>query len=356
LRICSQSTATHTTFEFTIEDTGIGIPGDKLSAIFDDFTQAESSITRRFGGIGLGLSISRRIVGLMGGELQVHSELGKGSTFSFSVVLPISFDQQSAKSADLIEITGKKVLIVDNNATNRAILGGMCSAWGMSIVTCGSGPEALESARACPPSAPFALALVDRLMPGMDGFETATQLRAYQPHIAILIISSDSLPGDISRCRELGFCGHLLKPIRSAPLLRQIVKALAKLKGSNIEPNPSGSPSVTPAPNPPDQVAVLAAEDSDDNRFLLEAYCEGTKYRLTFATDGALAVEAYQKDSYDLVLMDIQMPLMDGLTATRTIRAFETTARQKRTPILAMTANALPEDMLAAHEAGCERI
>jgi len=192
-------------------------------------------------------------------------------------------------------------------------------------------------------------------MPGMDGFESAIEIQKHQPKIAILIISSDSLPGDISRCRELGFRGHLLKPIRSAALLRQIVKALNKTG----EMGASSSAVLPPAEQAPirggqKQIEVLAAEDSDDNRFLLEAYCTGTKYHLTFAYDGALAVEAYRKNPFDLVLMDIQMPLMDGLTATRTIRAFETDAQQKRTPILAMTANALPEDMAAAHEAGCD--
>ena len=353
LRIRSRDTAeTHTNLEFEVSDTGIGISKDKLSSIFEDFTQAESSTTRRFGGTGLGLSISRRLAKHMGGELQVRSEEGKGSIFLFDVVLPIGIEQAAAAPLTLDEIAGKRVLIVDNNATNRVVLSEMCSGLGMVVTCCRSGAEAVESTELSLQGQPFALALVDRMMPGMDGFETAHRMRILDPKMPVLMVSSDSQAGDISRCRELGFCGHLIRPVRRTELLQLIVKALSR----GPKPAPSacaGEPS-EPSRGQAKHMQLLVAEDSQDNRSLLQAYCKGTTFALTFAEDGEQAVAAYQSGTFDLVLMDIQMPVMDGLTATGQIRAIETAGCRKRTPVVALTANVLQQDVARATEAGCD--
>ena len=349
LRVHSQSTETSADVTFEISDTGIGIAADKLQLIFEDFAQAEASTTRRFGGTGLGLSISKRLVTLMGGDLQVRSELGRGTTFCFTVTFPIGAEQASSTLMVPEEIHGKAVLIVDNNEMNRVVLTEMCSAWGMEVTGCNRGVDAVDAVRRSLNVRPFSLALVDRMMPGLDGFETARQIQLLDPKTAILLISSDSQSGDVARCRELDLAGHLMKPIRRAELLQKIVRALSNA------PEPAHAIEAWQAPAPTGRrVHVLVAEDSEDNRFLLQAYCKGTNYDLTFAADGERALEAYRESNFDIVLMDLLMPVLDGLTATREIRALEGHCGRKHTPILALTANALLQDATTALEAGCD--
>ena len=354
LRVRTCFSAAHATFKFEVSDTGIGIPADKLAAIFEDFTQAESSTTRRYGGTGLGLGISRRLVGLMGGELQVRSEVGTGSTFFFDIVLPLGRELRSITSSSLGEVIGKSVIVVDNNATNKVILGEMCSAWGMEVTTCDSGQEATDIAGARE-NRPFTLALVDRLMPGMDGFETALRLQELCPEIKILIVSSDNRAGDVSRCRQLGFAGHIMKPVRRTELLQQIMKALST---SEEQPPIISNTGELLQPRGVQGAAkirhILVAEDSEDNRFLLQAYCKGSAFQPTFVVNGEEALLAYQRGAYDLIAMDVQMPIMDGLTATRRIRVEEQARDKPHIPILALTANALPRDVEEALEAGCD--
>jgi CheY-like chemotaxis protein len=351
LRVQCHADESFATVEFAVSDTGIGIPANKLETIFDDFEQAETSTTRRFGGTGLGLGISRRLVRRMRGEIHAESELGKGSTFSFSLILPVGTSQKPLEHSQMDDIEGKQVLIVDPSAVNRVILSEMCSAWGMGVTNCSTGTEALELLRTSGQPQRFALALLDRTMPGLDGFETAEQMQCVDPGIAIFIVSSDSQAGDVARCRELGLAGHLMKPVRRAELLEQVVRALSRRSEADAT-------RVTVLSAEHQAVArryrILAAEDSEDNRFLLHVYCEGSIYDLTFVEDGERAVAAYQGQQFDLIVMDIQMPVMDGLTATRTIRALERTSGVKRIPILALTANALPEDVSRARDAGCD--
>jgi len=347
LRVRCQTAESYATLEFDVSDTGIGIPSHKLETIFEEFEQAETSTTRRFGGTGLGLGISRRLVRRMRGEIHASSEMGKGSTFSFHVILPIGAERNTSVSAELEDIAGRRVLIVDNNANNRIILSEMCSAWGMAVTNCASGAEAVELA-----GREFDLALVDRMMPGMDGFETADRIQSLDPKTAIFIVSSDSQAGDISRCREMGLAGHLMKPVRRAELLEQIVRALCR--APELAAIAAISPPSTGPIEPGRRYRILTAEDSEDNQFLLQAYCQGSPYDLTFVEDGELAVAAYRGNSFDLILMDVQMPVMDGLTAAREIRAIESAIGAKRIPILVLTANALPEDVGRAREAGCD--
>lgn len=341
-------------FEFEVCDTGIGIANDKLAIIFEDFTQAESFTTRRYGGTGLGLGISRRLVRLMGGELRVRSELHKGSAFFFHAVLRIGSEQRVTTPARLSALAGQSVLIIDNNSTNRLILGEMCTAWGMDVTCCASGYEAIARVSG-KNSCRFALALVDRSMPNMDGFEAAAELKQLCPEMKILIVSSDTQAGDALRCRELGLAGHLMKPIRRAELLRQVVKTLStpqestpptRLAGKTHEPERTAGRGV--------ERRILMAEDSEDNRFLLQAYCKGTAYQPSFVENGEEAVLAYQAGGYDMIAMDVHMPVMDGLTAVRRIRAIERKNGDSHIPIVALTANALPRDVQEATEAGCD--
>ncbi len=353
LRVRSQCTPTHATLEFEVSDTGIGIAPAQLGAIFEDFAQAESSTTRIYGGTGLGLGISRRLARRMGGELHVESEPTKGSTFFFACTLLMGHEQSRTALTRVGDVAGKSVMIVDNNATNRAVLGEMCSAWGMDVTTCGRGDDAILLAGEADQR--FDLALVDRLMPGMDGFATACGLLDVDPEIGIFIISSESRAGDVSRCRKLGLAGHLMKPVRRAELLQQLVKAVGsaeppakKLSGGDPAPATRNNSGGT------EKRKILIAEDSEDNRFLLRAYCAGTCYALTFVENGEQAVLAYRSGGYDLIAMDVQMPVMDGLEATRQIRALEQAAGRPRIPICALTANALRGDVEQALEAGCD--
>jgi signal transduction histidine kinase/DNA-binding response OmpR family regulator/HPt (histidine-containing phosphotransfer) domain-containing protein len=353
LKVCSRNSETQADLEFEIADTGIGIPANKLSSIFEDFTQAESSTTRRFGGTGLGLGISRRLIRQMGGDLRVQSEVGRGSTFSFSLLLPISSEHRNLSPVEFDEMAGRRVLIVENDQTDRAVMTEMCAAWGMLATACDSGAGAVELVKKSVPPMQFELVLVDRMMPGIEGFETARQIRALDPTIAILIVSSDARSGDSTRCRELGYSGQLQKPVRRAALLRHIVKALGG--GVSVPAALAGSrENSKEIAQPAKRIRVLAAEDSEDNRFLLQAYCNGTAYEPTFAENGERAVAAYRAARFDLVVMDVQMPVMDGLTATREIRTIEAARGQARTPILAITADALPEDVTRALQAGCD--
>jgi CheY-like chemotaxis protein len=192
-------------------------------------------------------------------------------------------------------------------------------------------------------------------MPNMDGFEAAAELKQLCPEMKILIVSSDTQAGDALRCRELGLAGHLMKPIRRAELLRQVVKTLStpqestpptRLAGKTHEPERTAGRGV--------ERRILMAEDSEDNRFLLQAYCKGTAYQPSFVENGEEAVLAYQAGGYDMIAMDVHMPVMDGLTAVRRIRAIERKNGDSHIPIVALTANALPRDVQEATEAGCD--
>ena len=353
VRVECQSHGAYATLAFDVSDTGIGIADEKLESIFEDFEQGESSTTRRFGGTGLGLGISRRLVRLMRGEIRARSELGKGSAFSFDVSLPFGLDQKTQASPHMEEISGKRVLIVDNNPTNRIILGEMCLAWGMLVSLCCSGSEAVEVTHAAFDERRFDLALVDRMMPGMDGFETAAELKRLDPSVDVFIVSSDSQAGDVARCREMGLAGHLLKPVRRAELLEQIVKSLSHSPLESLDRGTAQPPPKSIQANSK-KARILVAEDSEDNRFLLQAYCQGSRYELTFVEDGERAVKAYEAGEFEMIVMDVQMPVMDGLTATRAIRTIEGERQCQQTPIVALTANALPQDIVSARTAGCD--
>ncbi len=331
---------------FAVADTGIGIPAGKLEKIFDDFTQADSSTTRRFGGTGLGLGICRKLVQRMDGELKVRSELGKGSVFYFDALFGVSARAKPIPPELMMGVAGRRVLIIDNNSTNRLILSEMCAAWDMLPAESESAERALVALRdAVQHNQAFDLVIVDRLMPGMDGFELATEIRAITPNVPILMVSSDNIPGDETKAQLAGLAGYAVKPVRRAELLRMICEALGEGAHSH--------PPIPSAKSHTSHARILIVDDSEDNRYLFGVYMEGTSYEITFAEDGQSAVELARSQPFDLIVMDVQMPEMDGLTATKLIRQQAREQGRTEVPVLAVTADARQVDVDASLEAGC---
>jgi signal transduction histidine kinase/DNA-binding response OmpR family regulator len=336
---------------FTISDTGIGIPPDRLESIFDRFTQADSSITRRYGGTGLGLEISRKLVGYMGGTLTVTSVLGEGSTFQFNVQFDRGIPRAEKVPVDVTDFHGQRVLVIDDNATNCFILAETLKAWGLESVEFQSPQEGLASISAATEvDRPFSLALVDSEMPGMDGFETTARIKQLAPDLPVIMITSNVRLGDVRRRKEAGLCGYAAKPIRRADLLKLVIDAMSPPAGAVTRESESATEIAPIRP-----LRILIAEDSTDNRLLLKAYFKGSPHSLTFAGDGKIAVDRFMVETFDLILMDIQMPVMDGIAATRAIRAIEEKQGTAAIPIIALTANARTQDIEASREAGCNQ-
>jgi two-component system, sensor histidine kinase and response regulator len=340
---------------FSVADTGIGIPRDKFDEVFEKFTQVDSSTTRKYGGTGLGLSISKRLVELMEGRIGLESEEGRGTTVSFTARFGIQEDQE--KTVEVAEsyeekILGLKTLIVDDNATNRMILREILSAWGgMPTEAEDAAMGLVEMQEAWDAEMPYDLVLLDYHMAVLDGMGMAERIHN-NPDLAgttIIMLTSDLGRGDPQRFRELGIRGHLMKPIKRADLKNVILNALSKAKTAVREssPLPPAVPEAEPA------LGILLADDSPDNRLLLLSYLKGRPYRIDIAEDGARAVEKFKTGRYDLVLMDIQMPVMDGYEATREIRKWEREQQLGTTPIVALTAHAFQEDREKSLNAGC---
>ncbi len=328
----------------SVSDTGIGIPLEKQRLIFDPFAQADGSTTRRYGGTGLGLAISANLVAVMGGRIWVDSEPGHGSTFHFTVALegrPGAAEGPGSKPIAALE--GVRVLIVDDNATSRGLLADTLGAAGLSPVVA----EDAQTATALATEAneawrPFAVALVDARMPGADGFETAKHLRSgnAQAGAVIMLLAQSHGPTDVPRCREAGVASYLFKPIRESELLHTI----AVMLGAPLVAVPP--PVETPAVAPVAQAAglsILLAEDNPVNQALAVHLLEDEGYRVQVAGNGREAVERLAGGSFDLILMDLQMPEMSGLEATAVIREQEQ-GTERHIPIIALTAHAMKGD------------
>ncbi|CAE6687959.1 response regulator [Nitrospira defluvii] len=338
---------------FSVTDTGIGVPQDKITAIFDTFTQAHSTIARRYGGTGLGLSISQQLAGLMGGRIWVESTLGKGSTFHCVVQLGVQADPPPAKAAGALNLNGVRCLVVDDYPTNRLILRETLFAWGAEVVEADSGEQAMEAFEAAlNADTRFDLLLLDCRMPGMDGFEVIERIHADArlQDLTIIMLASDRWADDIAKTYDLGLGGYLVKPIRRSDLQQTISIALGRSK-RGLPAAPSSAP--PPVASQGRSLRILLVEDSPDNQVLIQSYLKNTTHRIDLADNGQIGVAKFQNGHYDLILMDMQMPVMDGLTATKTIRRLEQEQGLPAVQIVALTALALKEESARIFEAGC---
>jgi PAS domain S-box-containing protein len=340
---------------FSVEDTGIGIPADKQVAIFDAFTQADGSVTRKYGGTGLGLTITKRLVELMEGKVWVESEPDKGSVFHFTALLPEG--QPVIRPAiACTDLSGARLLVVDDFPFNRAIVRQYLSALGAEVVEAESGADALEMLhRAHKQNQPFDLALIDCHMPVMDGIELAQRVRDSRSlrDTRLLMLSSDDAARASQRAQELG-ATLLMKPIKRHELIQMVTAELHLRPVPVVEslPEVKEGQAPTPALRP---LNILLAEDNQDNVLLMQVMLKSTPHHLDVAENGKIAVEKFIEGHYDLILMDMQMPEMDGYAATETIRRIEQTERLAPTPVVALTAHALKEDEQKSLDAGCDR-
>ncbi|MDP9170459.1 MAG: response regulator, partial [Acidobacteriota bacterium] len=339
--------------EITVTDTGIGIAREKLDAIFEDFTQGDSDTTRKYGGTGLGLGICRRLISLMAGVLTVESEPGVGSTFRFTVGFRPGPGGKQTSTGDVYDLHGRRAMIIDENETTGFILQETLSSWGLASVQRANPAEGCyEMTRGALQGEPYSIVFLDRSPFGQDGFGAVAIIRKMVSNIPIVMLTSDNRPGDTRKCQEFGLSGYAVKPVKRADLLRLVCSAM-EVPVTDIPQNPAAEPVAGAADAERRGLRILIAEDSPDNRVLLQAYLKSSPHRIVFAEDGQAAVEQFRTDVYDLVLMDMQMPVLDGIGATEAIRAIETAQGRRPTPILALTANALARDIERSHRAGC---
>ena len=340
----------HFVLHVAVTDSGPGIPADKQALIFQAFSQADTSTARRFGGTGLGLTISSQLVALMGGRLWVESAPGKGATFLFTAHLDVHDEPADAPVARQVSLEGLPVLVVDDNSTNLVILQEMLSRWRMRPSTVPDGATALAALAGSPHG--FPLVLLDAVMPGMDGFAVAEKIKADARlgGATIMMLSSSDHPGDAERCRALGIETYLQKPIKQSELLDAIVGTLGKGAGV-LPPAPAGR--FDPVAAIPPGLVVLLAEDNEVNQELAIAVLQRRGCHVVLARNGREAVALWERDPVDVVLMDVQMPEMDGLEATRVIRGLEA-ARGGHTVIIAVTAHAMEGDRERCLAAGMD--
>ncbi len=336
---------------FSITDTGVGIAPEKQSIIFEAFAQADPSTTRHFGGTGLGLPISARLVSMMHGRIGLESELGRGSTFRFTVKLGVSSSTPtSVVTTGLVEVP---ILVVDDNATNRHILEETLGGWGMRCRSASSGSEALALLHQLP-RVPYRIFLLDSAMPGMDGFALAECIRR-DPSVSaslIMMLTAAGRGGDVNRCWGLGINCYLVKPVRKSELLTALLTVL------DVEQETCRHAAQFPAAPQPEldserSLHILIAEDNPVNQTFLRRALERRGHVPVTAVNGIDAVERFKTDNFDMIFMDVQMPDMDGLSATEAIRTLEKSTSE-HIPICAMTAHALKGDRERCLAAGMD--
>ncbi|MCX5829216.1 MAG: response regulator, partial [Deltaproteobacteria bacterium] len=345
-------TAAEAVIRFSIKDTGIGIPLDKQALLFQKFTQADASTTRKYGGTGLGLAISKQLAEIMGGEIGVESEEGQGAEFWFTARLAKQ-PEQERNVAPPVEIRGMHILLVDDNATNREILMAQLRAWGVRSEEAQDGPTALQAFyQARDASDPFHVAILDMQMPGMDGADLARIIKADETikDTRLVLLSSLGQRGDARKMEEIGFAAYLTKPARQSELLGCLSAVLAGTGAAK-----PAQPIVTRHAIRElrrGAVRILLAEDNITNQQVAVGILKKLGLRVDAVANGAEAVKALETLPYDLVLMDVQMPVMDGLEATRHIRNPQSAVRNHKVPIIAMTAHAMQGDREKFIEAG----
>jgi PAS domain S-box-containing protein len=337
---------------FVVADTGVGIPADKQDVIFEAFAQADSSTTREYGGTGLGLAIASRLVQMMGGSILVESHPGKGSRFSFTCRFgrpAVAVDRRPPPES----LRGLRVLVVDDNATNRRILEEMLSHWEMRPETVSGGRAALEQLqRAADDGEPYPLILLDGNMPQMDGFAVAEEIKK-NPRLvgsAIMMLTSSARPGDRARCVELGVASYLSKPVKRSDLFDTLTEVLGRGHG-----RPSRPPRPTPVPHSAGyrRLRVLVAEDNVVNQQVVMGFLDRAGHAAVVVRTGGEVLTALERHDFDIVLMDVQMPELDGLETTAAIRKKERSTG-RHVPIVALTAHVVKGDEERCLEAGMD--
>jgi len=323
---------------FNVRDTGIGIPKDKFKTIFESFSQADTSTTRKYGGTGLGLTISAQLIELMNGHIGVESEMGQGTTFHFELEMPVVSADPLVNYQHTGRITDMPVLLVDDNATNRRLLQEMLRNWKMRPTVVASGEAALvELQRAADAGQPYGLAILDVQMPGMDGFTLAERIRQHPEYVGatVMMLTSEGQRGHAARCSELGIAGYLMKPVSQSELLDAIMTSLG-------EPLQADAPLVTrhSLRETRQKLNLLLAEDNAVNQLLAVRVLEKMGHVVTVANNGQEAVNHWQSAQFDAILMDVDMPVMNGYEATQRIRELERDTG-KHIRIVAMTAHAM---------------
>ena len=348
-----EETETEVTLHFSVIDTGVGVPLEKHKSIFEGFSQADSSTARKFGGTGLGLTISSRLVEAMGGSIWVESQAGSGSTFHFNARFGLQNNPRPLEKVDLAELAGLTVLIVDGNATSRQLLQEMLVSWGMNPTLAARGPEALALLeRAKTLKAPFPLVLLDAHVPEMNGYAIADRIKN-DPKFKeseVVMLTSVGLRGDAAKCREIGISAYLTKPIKRSDLLDVI-----NLMMGSREVRHENQPLLTTHSirESRDALNILVADDNPVNQTLARRLLEKRGHTVVLAETGRAVLTAIEERTFDLVLMDVQMPEMDGLEATAAIRKREKSSG-KHLPIIAMTANAMIGDKEHCLRAGMD--
>ncbi len=348
--------ADYARIRFSVSDTGVGIPQDSLERLFDKFSQVDSSITRKYGGTGLGLTISKQLAEMMGGDIGVESREGKGSLFWFTAV----FKKQPQKEKPMVageDIKGTRVLIVDDNETNRLLLKEQLTSWECRQQEVSDGTEALEVLRcAVVDKTPFEIAVIDMQMPGMDG-ETLGQKIKSDPdlkHTKLVMMTSVGKRGDARRFKEIGFTAYLTKPVKQS----QFYNCLSMISGLQKEISEDRSSVIVTrhsiAEYQKQRVRLLLAEDNEINQKVALGIFKNFGYRTDVVSNGKDAVRAMEKTHYDMVFMDCQMPEMDGYAATGEIRSFQSKVLDHNVPIIAMTAHAMKGDREKCLAAGMD--
>ncbi|MFV1975418.1 MAG: response regulator [Candidatus Scalindua sp.] len=341
---------------FMIEDTGIGISKDQQKHIFDDFAQADASTTREYGGTGLGTTIAKRFAELMGGEIGVEGEEGKGSTFWFTAVFRKQVESKSDTTTQEVDLKGLKIMVVDDNSNARFILSEYLKLWGSCPVEVSSGKQALaELQEAASSEEPINLILSDIRMPEIDGFELVRRIKKDDAlrKIPIMLFTAAGNIGDGDKCKRLGVDCYITKPIKQNDLCNAVKSVLDLKKDDNQPADPAllTKYNMTEEEEPQKKIEILLAEDYPTNQQVALRHLHSAGYNVDLAENGLEAVNAFQKKEYDLILMDLQMPVMDGYEATGKIRELEMSlnkgsdneisAERKKVPIVAMTAHAI---------------
>jgi PAS domain S-box-containing protein len=345
------------TLKFSVQDTGVGMTPEQAANLFQPFVQADTSTTRKYGGTGLGLTISKRLVEMMGGEIWVESEQGRGSTFGFTATFGLGKEKAKKQYKPASELRGTSVLVVDDNATSRDILQEMLESFSFEVAVAASGPEGITELENAEEEKPFELVVMDWKMPGMDGIEAAKRIKDHKSLKkipAIIMVTAYGREEIMHQADELGLEGFLLKPVNASMLFDTIMQTFGEAV-SDTSPIVKKPEQKAGAMRDIQGARVLLVEDNEINQQVASEILQGAGLKVTIANNGQEGVEAARTNPYDVILMDIQMPVMDGLTATETIRKWEGEKASKvhdPIPIIAMTAHAMAGDEDKSLQAG----